>query len=113
MIPSAAIIVARTMKATKENESSALSLVWNSTVSHTTASAGEPDGGFLRRRAASETRAETGSIAIAPSLIDPELGQPGDDDAGILACEVAEEEVAARTLGDVAEADEVQRRRMV
>ena len=41
-IPSAAIIVASTMKARKLNESSALSEVWNSTVSQTTASAGEP-----------------------------------------------------------------------
>ena len=71
MIPSAAIIVASTMNATKLKDSSALSEVWNSTVSHTTASAGEPTADSSARRAASETIEEMGSSTIDPSRSSP------------------------------------------
>ncbi len=70
-IPSAAIIVASTMKARKLNDSSALSEVWNSTVSQTTASAGEPTAACSARRAASETSEEMGSITIDPVRSSP------------------------------------------
>ena len=112
-IPSAAIIVASTMKARKLAESSALSEVWSSTVSQTTASAGEPTATSSARRAASETSAEIGSSAIEPVPVEPELAQLGDDEAGVLARDVAEDEVAGGPLGRALEPDEVQRGRML
>ena len=45
--------------------------------------------------------------------LQPERAQLGDDEARVLACNVAEDEIAVGSLGGVAQADHVERRGMV
>jgi hypothetical protein len=107
-IPSAAIMVASTMNPRKLKESSALSEVWNSTVSHTTASAGDPTARLARRAGgARDDRGDRLQDDRALAL-DSELAQVGDDDARVFARHVAEDEVARGLLGGTLKADDVQ-----
>ena len=75
MIPSAAIMVARSMKARKLTESSALSDVCCSTVSQTTASAGEPTASSSALRAARETSGRHRDERDRAVSLEPELAE--------------------------------------
>ena len=67
-MPTAAICIASTMKATKLKESSVSSVVRCSTSSQTTASEGRPGAAFSAASAASEIAVSTCSTAIEPTL---------------------------------------------
>ena len=84
------------MNSTKPRESSAFSLVLASTCSQTTASDGRPGADFSAASAASEMEVSICSIAIEPGAWDVELAQVAEDDARLLARDVAEDHVAVR-----------------
>ena len=81
------------MKARKLTESSALSDVCSSTVSQTTASAGEPDGCLLGSPGGARDERGDRLERDRAVALEPELAELGDDDAGVLAGDVAEDEI--------------------
>ena len=106
-IPTAAISIARIMKARKLAESSMFSDVRDSTSSQTTASVGSPSAAF------SASSGRSGDLRVdvlhrdRSLLVDLQLAQVGDDHARVLARDVAEDHVALGPLGGALEEDQV------
>ena len=109
-MPTAASIAARTMKSRKTPDSSTFSLVRCSTSSQTTASDGAPGALRSASSAAFEIDGVDRHERDRAALVQVERLQVGEDDAGVLARDVAQDHVAVGPLGGAVEADDVDHR---
>lgn len=109
-MPTAAIIIASTMKARKLADISMFCEVRASTSSQTTASDGRPLAAFsARHRGGGDLRVDV-LHRDRPFAVDLELAQVGDDHARVLSGDVAEDHVALGLAGSPLEEDHVDRR---